>query len=421
MKVHTLKNGIRYFIDKNNASSSACIFFLVNVGSINEKKNEEGMAHFLEHMLFKGTKKRLKSKNISNNIYKVGGETNAFTSYDVTAYYICIGSDFVENAIDILSDMLFNSTFRDFIEEKDVVISENKKNSSVPQAKFYQKYNSMVYKGTPYQHDIGGTNSVIKKFSLKKLKEFYYTNYTPENIVISIAGKIPKNVDKLVSRYFNKKMKNNRKPIEDVTVYDFMGKQKKPNFLSMIDNVDQAGVIIGFPCYNYNERKTHILEIIATVLGGNMSSRLFTKLREKMGLVYTVKADVDVNLDTGNFNINFGTFLNKVNKATDVVLKELVDMKKNGITEEELENSVNYICGMMDLSKDDNSSRAIWNGFNLLKLNKILKISGQKKIYRSITLKEIIEVANEIIQFDKLNYGVLSNKKHKCQIKKKMI
>ena len=255
MKIQTLKNGIRYYIDKNNSSSSACIFFLVNVGSINEKKDEEGMAHFLEHMLFKGTKKRLKSKNISNNIYKVGGETNAFTSYDITAYYICIGSDFVENAIDILSDMLFNSTFRDFTEEKDVVISENKKNTSIPQAKFYQKYLSMVYKGTPYQHNIGGTNSVIKKFTLKRLKEFYYKYYKPENIVVSIAGKIPKNIDKLVSKYFNKKMKNNKKPVEDITVSNFRDKQKKPNFLSMIDNVDQADVIIGFPCYNYNKEK----------------------------------------------------------------------------------------------------------------------------------------------------------------------
>jgi len=111
MKIDTLKNGIRYCVDKNNGSSSVSVYFMVNVGSINEKKDEEGMAHFLEHMLFKGTKKRLKSKNVSNNIYKLGGETNAFTSYDVTGYYINVGADYVENVVEILSDMLFNSTF----------------------------------------------------------------------------------------------------------------------------------------------------------------------------------------------------------------------------------------------------------------------------------------------------------------------
>jgi predicted Zn-dependent peptidase len=418
MKIDTLRNGIRYCVDKNNGSSSVSVYFMVNVGSINEKKDEEGMAHFLEHMLFKGTKKRLKSKNVSNNIYKLGGETNAFTSYDVTGYYINVGADYVENVVEILSDMLFNSTFKDWRDERGVVISENKKNSSIPQAKFNLKYNQNIYKGTPYEHDIGGTNSVIKTFNLKKTKSFYNRYYVPENIVVSVAGKVPKNIDKIIAKYFGGKLRgSNSKTPEYKPIENFMEKQKKPRFFSMVDNVDQAEVIVGFPCFNYNERKTHVLKIISIVLAGNMSSRLFVKLREKMGLVYTVRSNIDANIDCGDFSISFGTFLNKVNAATKVVIDELVDVRENGITEEELKNSVNYICGMMDLSKDDNEDRAVWNGFNILKLGKILTTSGQKKIYRSIKMKEIRDVAKEVIRYDKLNHAVLSNKKHRCTIR----
>ena len=143
MSIKTLKNGLRYFINKSKSHSSATIFFMANVGSINEKKGEYGLAHFLEHMLFKGTKRRLTSKNVTNNIYKIGAETNAFTSFGVTAYYINVSHDYVEDVLDILSDMLYNSTFVDLKKERDVVISENKKSSSSPQAKFGHKYSDI--------------------------------------------------------------------------------------------------------------------------------------------------------------------------------------------------------------------------------------------------------------------------------------
>ena len=127
MSIKKLKNGLRYYVNNNKGSSSVSVYFLVNVGSIDEKEGGYGLAHFLEHMLFKGTKRRLKSKNLTNNIYKLGAETNAFTSFAMTGYYINASYDYLENVLDILSDMLYNSTFTDLIKERDVVISENKK------------------------------------------------------------------------------------------------------------------------------------------------------------------------------------------------------------------------------------------------------------------------------------------------------
>lgn len=417
MSIKTLKNGLRYFINKSKSHSSATIFFMANVGSINEKKGEYGLAHFLEHMLFKGTKRRLTSKNVTNNIYKIGAETNAFTSFGVTAYYINVSHDYVEDVLDILSDMLYNSTFVDLKKERDVVISENKKSSSSPQAKLALKINNMIYKGTPYGRCVGGNNSLIKKFTKKMTIDFYKRFYFPKNIVISISGRVPKNINNLVKKYFDKtKLKN--KKIERVKIKDFMGMQQKMRFYSMVDkNMKQEQVILGFPSYKYQERKSYVLQLISIVLGGNMSSRLFVKLREEMGLVYTVSADVDTNIDCGDFTISFGTFLGKGKLATDVVIKELLKIRKEGITKKELEQSVNYICGMIDLSEDNNNSNALSNGLNILKIGKIIRTEQEKKIYRSIKLEEINTVAKEIIKYNKLNLCILSNKKHKNYVK----
>jgi predicted Zn-dependent peptidase len=417
MIINKLKNGIKYFLKNNKCSTSTTVSFLVNVGSINEKKNQEGMAHFLEHMLFKGTKERLKSKNITNNIYKLGGYTNAYTSNDTTGYYIDISNDYIKDALDILSDMLFNSTFVDLEKEKDVVISENKKTTSVPQQKLFLKFDKIIYKNTPYEHDVGGTNSIIKKFTRENVIKFYKKYYKPRNIIVSIVGKLPKNIDKLINKYFNKQVSDNKLVLDNnLPVKNFMDMQKKKRFFSIVDNVDQAKVIIGFPSYAGIIRKTFVLFIINTVLAGNMSSRLFIKLREKMGLVYNVSSNININPDCGYFYITFGTFINKIDKATDAVISELIDIKKNGITEEELTNSVNYLCGMLDLDNDNNSI-ALSNGYNILKYNKIFKKDEEKKIYRSIKLNEIIEVASDIFQYNKLNHGILSNKSHLCKIK----
>ena len=197
-----------------------------------------------------------------------------------------------------------------------------------------------------------------------------------------------------------------------------MDMQKKMRFHSMVDkNMKQEQVILGFPSYKYQERKSYVLQLISIVLGGNMSSRLFVKLREEMGLVYTVSADVDTNIDCGDFTISFGTFLGKGKLATDVVIKELLKIRKEGITKKELEQSVNYICGMIDLSEDNNNSNALSNGLNILKIGKIITTEHEKKIYRSIKLEEINTVAKEIIKYNKLNLCILSNKKHKNYVK----
>ena len=416
MKFGKLKNGLRYVIDKNGSRYSANIIFMVGVGSRNEVKKKHGLAHFLEHMLFKGTKRRPTSQAVSDDIYKCGAETNAMTTYDVTGYYITTSSDYIDTQLDILSDMLFNSHFKGIKSEKDVVISENKKNETSPSSKLEMRFYELLFKGTTFEHDTGGSNRDIKKFTKTDVKKFYDKYYSPDNIVLSIAGKVPKNVESLIKKYFDKRRKN--REFDTETYHDFMLLQKEPRFKSLIKDVDQAQIAIGFPAYNYNEKKYFVLQIISNVLAGNMSSRLFIKLREKLGLVYTVSSEVDSFKDTGMFMISFGTFLNKVKEATNAVLKEIRSIKRRGITAKELENNVNYLIGIEAIQNEDNETVAYSNAYEYLLYNKILTNTQRKKIFKSVTLDDIKKVAKEIFDYNRLNYVVISNQKYKQFIKK---
>ena len=180
MYVKKLKNNMKYIINNNKSKFSVNILLLFNVGSRHEVKHKYGLAHYFEHLLFNGTKKYPTSKSISDRIYKYGGETNAFTSYDITGYYITINYKYTEIALDILSDMLFNSIFTDYIKEKDVVINENIKFRTNPRTYCRSQFENMIYKNTPFEHDVIGLNKDIKKFTKKDILDFI------KNIIILI-------------------------------------------------------------------------------------------------------------------------------------------------------------------------------------------------------------------------------------------
>ena len=408
MKTGKLSNKLRYIICNNNSKYSVNILLLLRVGSINEKKGKFGLAHYFEHMLFKGTKKLKNSKEVTNVIYKLGGEVNAFTTYDVTGYYITINSKYTERIIELLADMFFNSTFVDYKKERDVVISENKKDQTNPKNLCEEHFERIIFTNTPYSHSVGGTNREIKKFNMTDIKRFNKTHYIPENCVLSVSGKIIKGIDKIIKKYFNKKIRVN-KPVKYIPVKNFMNIQKKPRYKNIKKNVDQAQIYIGFPSYNdTNKYKKYVLEIINVVLGGNMSSRLFIKLREDNGLVYTVYSDVYSSTDVGNISIYFGTFNTKVKEATKLVLKEIENIKKNGITKEELNQAIEYLIGKGEMNSEDNESNNCDIAYQFMFYNKIKTIKDYKKIYKKITNDDIIEVANEIFNMNKIKQSIVS-------------
>ena len=408
MKKGILSNKLRYIINNNNSKFSVNILLLIKVGSIHETKKKYGLAHYFEHMLFKGTKQFPKSKLITDEIYKYGGIINAFTSYEYTGYYITINSKYTEKAIGILSDIFYNSIFIDYIKEKDVVISENKTRNSDPQNLCCSKFEDLIYKNTPYHHNVIGLNSDIKKFTKKDIKNFYDKHYIPSNCIVSISGRINNNVEKLIKKYFSKNTRNKKKinnnPIIYKPVLNFMNIQKKERTKIIKKNIGHAHVYMGYPCYNYqNKFKKYVLDVISTILAGNMSSRLFIKLREEHGLVYTVTSSTDYSFDVGIFEIYYGTYNSKINKVSKLILDEIDKIKKYGFTNKELKRCIDYIILTNEMSSENNESINIQYAYELMYFNKITTLKYDENIYRKITNNDIIEVANEIFNKNKLN------------------
>jgi len=409
MLIKKLNNGLTYIVDNSVGKNSVTILIGVKVGSRNESKNEYGLSHFLEHMLFKGTKKRKESKDVSNSIYKYGASMNAFTDYDMTCYHITISSEHTEDALEVLADMMFNSTLADLKPEIGVVVSENKKNSSNPIDILFEKSCNQVFKNTTLAHSVGGHNTIIKKFNKAFVNKYYKKYYSSNNMILSIAGKTPSNVESMIKKYFSK---NNIKTIPKSPSYmNFKDIQNKPRFNSIVKPFPQSYVGISFPIYDFNDKRSYALGIIDTILCGNMSSRLFIKLRDKSGLVYIVNTDLSYYKDLGMYTIYFGTYPNKINKAYNIVINELTDLKNNLVTKSELNKAIDYSIGSQKLIAEDTNFIAENNFSEYYYSNKIESWASVFKKIKNVKPIDVKNVANDIFKFEKINVNIVNNKK----------
>jgi len=421
-----LKNNIRYLLIQNKCSKTTTIMFSVRVGSKDESNLIRGISHFIEHMLFKGTKSRPDSKAISDDLYRFGAVFNAYTHYETTSYHVKIDYKHIEEALDVLSDMLFNSniTEDDINVEKKVVISENKKNRSDPMTEIEILNYGQIFKNTPYEYDIGGYDKDINSITQAKIKKYMNHSYNPSNIVITIAGNYsPTNIKmkQLLTKYFCrssiKKQSINKlfvTPLEN----KFLNIQKAFNYKHRKKkDLSQAYISIGFPAYSINNSNRYILDVIDTLLCGNMSSRLFIKLREKEGLVYNIRCSSDNYSSVGVFTISLGTFgdIKSILKCLNIVVTELKDLMTNKISNKELENSINYIVGNFEITLEDSENVASFYSENML--HKIGVIKNNKLTYtpeiftsaiKKVTADDIYNTANELFKYTKCNISILS-------------
>lgn len=415
-----LKNGIKYISTNTKCYDTVTVIFMVKTGSRNEVKKIRGITHFIEHLFFKGTKNRKSYLDISNEIYSMGGKMNAFTGYEVTSYYIKIPSKYLENSLDILSDMLFNSLFKedDIKPEKYVVISENKKNRALPESIIFKTTMSAIFKGTSLQHSIGGVDNDIKRITKSEILNYLRMFYSYSNIVVSITGNLNKykNMPGLISKYFNKKLtykstnliKFKKQPL----ITDF-----KKNFIGPLIKIknkqfSQAYIEISFPAYKCTDDRSYITDLIGNYLAGNMSSRLFVVLREENGLVYTVSYSQILLEDLSLFQITCGTFNDKkrILKTIDLIFKELFRLKKNGISKKELENIKKYILGDISMEIEDSSEVCETYAHNYLYFNKPITYNNKIKKYKNIKEKDVRNILNDLFLKNKAIVTIMTDK-----------
>jgi len=381
VKKDRLDNGVTVVTEEISTSNSVSIGFWVKVGSKDESEKENGYSHFIEHMLFKGTKKR-SYLDIAREVDRVGAYLNASTTREDTCYYINIKKDSFDFAVELLCDIVENSIFpeKELLQEKNVVLEEIKMYNDTPEDLVYENFFKSMFYNHPFGMPITGDIENIKNITREGVIEFYKRNYIPSNLVIAAAGNVEhQNLLKLLRKYKFMSNRANLQPIKNLNNKEFI---RKDNIL--IKNFNQVHICLGFPGISATHSLRYALYIFNTILGSSMSSRLFQKIREKLALCYSIYSFYSSFRETGVFGIYLATSLNTLEKALINILKEVKLIRKKGISKKELEDAKEHIKGNLALAYEQNEVR-------------MNRLARQEIIFgRHFTYKEIINTINSI-------------------------
>jgi predicted Zn-dependent peptidase len=393
-KLYTLKNGLRVVLEHIEHVNSVSIGLFVKNGSRNEKENENGISHFIEHMLFKGTTSR-SSKKIVETIENVGGQLNAYTSKESTCYYVKSLNTHIDLCLDIISDMLFNSVFNEeeIEKEKRVVIEEINMNEDMPEEVLSDLHAKVSFGNDSLSFPILGNNENVNSFSRQQIIDYIENNYTPVNSVLSICGKFDeKELQKLIEYYFGG-WKN--KGINNIT---YTKPVLRNSFLSNDKNIEQLHVNFGLKGIQLGDEKAYSLMLLNNILGGGASSILFQKLREELGACYSVYSYLLSYKNVGMLNIYAGLGPSYGKIALEGIRNELKKFSEGYIDKNILDINKEKIKANYMLGLESTSSRMFSNGKSVLFLNKINTPEEIIKKIDNITLDTIVEVCDECLK-----------------------
>ena len=384
-----LKNGINVLLEKRD-SNSAVIALQVNVGANNEDDSNRGVSHFIEHMLFEGTKKRT-SHEIGNAIESIGGELNAFTSHDRTVYYAVVPKNHFETGLDVISDILLNPLFsqKSLEKERKVIIDEINLTQDDP--KFYQYifFLSNLFKKHPIRHPLYGYKDTISRMNRSQLVSYYNKYYVASNMSLVIIGNFDEDA-RLLENYFGglKQGKLQKKL--------FLGEpasNKQETFIETKDML-QSYIALGYKIPFRRDKDSYVVDVIRAILSRGQSSRLFNELRTKRGLCYVVGGIAESGLDYGYFIIYVGTDKKNIEKVINIIKKELNYLQD--IPEKEISDAKTYIEGSFMIENEDPKKRAdalmFWNC-----IDENLKIDDYLKNIRKVTKQDVSRVAKKYL------------------------
>ena len=396
-----LKNGIEVVTFPMLSTETVTVLVLVKIGSRYEEERLQGVSHFLEHLFFKGTKKRPTTLEISHELDNMGAEFNAFTSKEYTGFYITAASKYMNTILDILSDILLNSLFKEeeIQKERGAVIEEMNMYQDTPMRYIGDIFEELLYGDTALGRKVIGTKEILKNMKRDDFINYFKKNYNSRNIIISVAGKFKDiNLEKFLGDV-KKGKKSEYKKYED--------KQIKPELRIVDKNTDQAQVAIGYKTFSIFDKRRTTLDVLATILGGGMSSRLFIEVRERQGLCYFVRTLAEHYLDQGYIGTFSGVTLNKIDKAIKIILQEHKKIITDGISVKELNKAKEYIKGRFLLSAEGSYDIAHFIGMEKLILNRAISINDYFKEVDNVTVTAIKITANELFIKEKLNLAII--------------
>ncbi|MEX0685976.1 MAG: pitrilysin family protein [Balneolales bacterium] len=418
-RVHktTLPNGLRIVTEEIDSVRSISVGIWVKTGSRDESEEQAGITHFLEHMLFKGTEKRT-AYDIALSMESVGGYLNAFTSPEFTCYYARCLDTKLEAALDVLSDMVLNSSFpeEEIDKEIKVVVEEMKMYKDSPDDYVFEVFNTQIFEKHPLGRPIIGFENTVSKFKRSDLQDYIRNRYTPENIIISVAGNTDhQKVTQLVQGYFNDN-ENKASVIlngaTELTPYETSSKK-------LSKQIEQTHFIMGKRALSSDDPERYKLLITNTILGGGMSSRLHQNVREKFGYCYTIHSFNQSYKDSGMFGIYTGTDKQYVTHVKELIQEELRKLREEVIPEKELVEAKAHLKGKMLLSQESMSNRMMRLAKSEIYYNRYVSLDELVGEIDIITVDDILNFSQEfLIEEDFSETVLLPEEKSKIQKKK---
>ncbi|MCT4661431.1 MAG: insulinase family protein [Tissierellales bacterium] len=406
IKNYFLKNGVQVLIEPLSHVKSASIGYWVNTGSVQEQENEKGVAHFIEHMLFKGTESR-SAKEIATSMDHIGGQLNAFTSKECTCFYAKVLDEHINVAIDVIGDMIQNPLFseRDITREKGVVLEEISMYEDSPEDIVHDELARLAYSGHALSMPILGTVESIEKMTREDILGYYNCHYKPKNLVIVIVGHVEEtSVLELLEKSIGQWDTKCDKKIE-------VGKEIYTGLQNSFrtKDIEQFHTCIGFPNVERESKDYYAMLVLNNIVGGSMSSRLFQKIREEMGMVYSIYSYPTNYKNSGMMTIYAGMNPNEALNVINTIFDEIRIIKENGIESQEFVTAKEQLKGNYILGLESTSSRMISYGRGQI-LNK--KIKTQEEVLKNIEAvreKDIEKLIPKVFDYEKINISCISN------------
>ena len=388
----TLPGGTKIISEFIPHVKSFTLGFWFNVGTRDESLRNNGISHFIEHMLFKGTKKRT-AKMIAEEIESYGGYLNAFTSKEHTCYYSKGLSENLGRTFGVLSDLIQNPLFKEIHIRKEagVVIDELKDIDDNPEELLYDKFEEIIFNGNKLSYPVIGRENNIRNFSSGDLFNFHSTNYNTDGLLVVASGNLKHDeLIKLTEKYITHRKKRYRRSRDK-----FSTKKVEDAFIEK--DVQQVHTIIGRATYGYNDKRRIRVRFLSALLGEGSSSRLFLAIREKLGITYQINSFLNSYNDTSAFGVYFSTNQNQYARVIDIIFKEFKKLKELTVSEKELKKVKEYLKGGIVLSLESTTNRMMRIANSILYYDKVLSVEDYLSKIDKITSEDIQKTANDLL------------------------
>ena len=402
----TLSNGLRIVTKHIPGRDSIGLAIWVRIGGRYEQKNLSGISHFVEHMLFKGTKHR-STKQIKEDIEGVGGMLNAFTGEESTCYFVKIQRSHFRQAFDVLQDMLNDAVLKtvEFQKERTVILEEIKMYLDLPSQYVHEVMNELLWPAQALGRPIAGTLKTVSDLKRNDLWRHVRTFYHPRNMLVTACGEINHaEIRELSETYFSN---GHKKPVSQFQSARVLSDFKADRFRFIDKKTEQTHFVMAFHALSRNHPDRYKLAVLNVILGANMSSRLFEEVREKRGLAYEIKSGVNFYEDTGSVAISAGVEPKKAPLATRVIMKELSRLKQKLVSKSELRRAKDYFLGQLTLGLEDTLDHALWYGERVLYGGEIPNLSDIRRQIEVVSSKDIQALSRQLFKTGKIHLALI--------------